>query len=113
MGTLSEGARTELMGHVRRDQELKAVIDETTADRNEVRKSIELILRAHNSFEEPLEELALKVTLAKNRESRRMNYKKLMSEREDLYEILTSSGLLTISQPQKMYRLEVRSMKRK
>lgn len=112
MGTMSEGAMMEFKGHVTRDQNLKDAIAELEADRAEVRQSIELILRAHNSFDEPLDDLGLRVTLAKNRESRRMNYKKLMTEREDLYEILTSSGLLTISPPKKMYRLDIRSMKK-
>jgi hypothetical protein len=113
MGTINEGARAELIGHVRRDQELKDEIDEKTKEREEVRQSIEMILRAHNSWEEPISELSLKVTLEKNRESRTMNYKVLMSEHEDLYNQLVDKNLLTISPPKKMYRLEVRSMKTK
>lgn len=111
MGVMSEGAMTEFMGHIRRDQELKDKIDELQTDRGEVRKSIELVLRAHNLFEVSLESMKLKVKLSQNKESRRMDYKRLMSEREDLYEILTSTKILKISQPKKMYRLDIRSMK--
>lgn len=112
MGTMSEGALSEFMGHVRLDQELKAKIDELEGSRKEVRNSIEMILRAHNLFEVPLDSMGLKVKLSQNRESRRMDYKRLMSEREDLYEILTSTKILKISKPSKMYRLDIRGMKK-
>ncbi|MHA2023808.1 MAG: hypothetical protein ACTSWQ_09125 [Candidatus Thorarchaeota archaeon] len=112
MGRMSEGAIAELTGHVREDQRLKKEIDEKSKERDEVRKSIEMILRAHNSFEEPIDELGLRVVLSQNRESRRMDYKTLMSEHESLYTILTEKGLLKISPPNKMYRLDVKKKKK-
>lgn len=110
--------RENLLVHISRDFGLRDQIASLEDDRKEVRQSIEMIMRGHNMNEWPLSEeearkLGLRVKLKPNRESRRMNYKRLMSEFETLYGELMTNGILKITPPKKMYRLEVLELKKR
>ena len=115
---MDEETKQNLLVHISRDFGLRDKIAALEADRKEIRQSIEMVMRGHNMNEWPLSEeearkLGLRVKLKPNRESRRMNYKKLMNEFETLYGELTTNGILTISPPKKMYRLEVLEIKQR
>jgi len=110
--------RQSLLVHISRDFGLRDQIAALEADRKEIRQSIEMVMRGHNldvwpMSEEEARKLGLRVKLKPNRESRRMNYKKLMSEFETLYGELMTNGILTVTPPQKMYRLEVLEIKKR
>lgn len=115
---LDNETRENLLVHISRDFGLRDQIATLEDDRKEIRQSIEMIMRGHNMNEWPLSEeearkLGLRVKLKPNRESRRMDYKKLMSEYETLYGELMTNGILKITPPKKMYRLEVSQLKQR
>lgn len=115
---MDEETRENLLVHISRDLGLRDQIAALEDDRKEVRQSIEMVMRGHNLNEWPLSgeearKLGLRVKLKPNRESRRMDYKRLMSEFETLYGELMTNGILKVTPPKKMYRLEVTQLKQR